>query len=95
MLRHTRRSFSACLFVFALENSYWHCVQFQSVLVRLKFVLSGVIDGEAGVRTAPPDKLNVKTDPHLTYILVFCIILAFSSLLLFCVFGAFSGDFEF
>ena len=65
MLRHTRRSFSACLFVFALENSYWHCVQFQSVLVRLKFVLSGVIDGEAGVRTAPPRQAKCKNRPPL------------------------------
>ena len=50
---------------------------------------SNVTDREAGVRTTPttPGKLNVKPDPHFAYISVFCILLVFSSLLLFLRFS--------
>jgi len=54
---------------------------------------SGVTDGGAGVRTALPGKLNVKTRPPLTvaYILIFSIIFVFSRLLLLAFFVVFSG----
>jgi len=55
---------------------------------------SGVTERGARVRTVPPGKLNVKTDPQLTCISVFGILLVFSRSF-FAFFGVFSGYFGF
>jgi len=54
-------------------------------------ITSGVTDGEAKGRIAPPGKLNVKAWPHLTYILVL-VFFCFSVGCFFAFCGVFSGD---
>jgi len=56
--------------------------------------ISGVTDGAQG-REPLRGKLNVKIGLNLAYISVFSILLVSSRLLLFAIFGVFSGDFVF
>jgi len=55
-------------------------------------LISVVNGGRRGANTSP-GKLNVKTLPHLAYILVFRFLLVFRRLLFLAFFRVFSGDF--